>query len=89
MLSMREILDIRESVSCLEATAAHTSDFGGYNYSGEGKPQEWKAILTTGNLFDVLGVPLNVGNKWPDQSDRERDYRVILTYGEFLILASQ
>jgi putative ABC transport system permease protein len=81
MLSMREILDIREAVSCLEATAAHTSDFGGYNYSGEGKPQEWKAILTTGNLFDVLGVPLQAGNKWPDQSDRERDYRVILTYG--------
>ena len=81
MLSMREVLDIRESVSCLEAVAAHTSDFGGYNYSGEGKPEEWRAILTTGNLFDVLGSPLQLGNKWPDHGDRERDYRVILTYG--------
>ena len=81
MLSMREVLDIREQVSYVDAVAAHTSDFGGYNYSGAGKPQEWKAILTTGNLFDVLGIPLQLGNKWPDHGDRERDYRVILTNG--------
>ena len=81
MLSMREVLDIREQVASVDAVAAHTSDFGGYNYSGVGKPQEWKAILTTGNLFDVLGIPLQLGNKWPDHGDRERDYRVILTNG--------
>jgi len=73
MLSMREVLDIREQVSSVDAVAAHTSDFGGYNYSGAGKPQEWKAILTTGNLFEVLGIPLQLGNKWPDHGDRERD----------------
>jgi putative ABC transport system permease protein len=81
MLSMREILDIREQISAVDQVAGHTSDFGGYNYSGEGHPQEWKAILTTGNLFEVLGAPLEIGSRWPELQDRERDNRIILTYG--------
>jgi putative ABC transport system permease protein len=80
MLSMREVLDLRERIPELESIAAHTSSEGGYNYSGDGPPQEWKTILTTGNLFEVLGVPLQLGNKWPDHDDRERDYRVILSH---------
>jgi hypothetical protein len=27
-----------------------------------------------------LGVPLARGTKWPDHSDRERDYRVVLNH---------
>lgn len=83
-LSMREIVDIRESVSAIEAVAAHTGGAGGYNFSGgdTGRPQEWRAILTTGNLFDVLGVPLASGSKWPaEPADRLRDFRVVLSYG--------
>lgn len=80
-LSSREILDIRENVTSLDSIAAHSGGAGGYNYSGEGRPQEWRAVLTTGNLFDVLGAPLALGAKWPDAFDRERDYRVILSYG--------
>jgi putative ABC transport system permease protein len=80
LMSMREVLDIKERVSVIEGIAAHTSGFGGYNYSGEGRPEEWKTILTTGNLFDVLGTPLVCGNKWPEHADRERDYRVILSH---------
>ncbi|MBC8166264.1 MAG: ABC transporter permease, partial [Bryobacteraceae bacterium] len=80
-LSMREILDIKEQISIVQDIAAHTGGAGGYNYSGDGgRPEEWRAILTTGNLFEVLGVPLAVGGKWPDLADRERDYRVILTH---------
>jgi predicted permease len=80
-LSMREILDMQEQISMIESIAAHTGDAGGYNYSGDGgKPEEWKAILTTGNLFDVLGMPLAVGAPWPQALDRTRDYRVILSY---------
>ena len=37
-------------------------------------------ILTTGNLLQVLGVPLALGGQWPEHSDRERDFRVILTH---------
>lgn len=80
-MSMREVLDIREQVSVLDGIAAHTGGAGGYNYSGDGKPAEWKAVLTTGNLFDVLGAPLHVGARWPQSADRQRDYRVILTHG--------
>ena len=80
-LSIREILDIQEQTTILESIAAHTNSSGGYNFGGEGRPEEWKTILTTGNLFEVLGVPLALGEKWPQPHDRTRDYRVILTYG--------
>jgi MacB-like periplasmic core domain len=79
-LSMREVLDIRERVGVVEAVAAHTGSGGGYNYGGEGPPEEWRAILTTGNLFEVLGVALEQGRPWPAQADRERDFRVILSH---------
>jgi predicted permease len=81
-LSMLEILDMQQQISMIESMAAHTGDAGGYNFSGDGgKPEEWVAILTTGNLFEVLGVPLAIGAPWPQPLDRTRDYRVILSYG--------
>jgi putative ABC transport system permease protein len=79
-LSMREVLDLKEQIAILDGIAAHTGGAGGYNYSGEGRPEEWRAILTTGNLFEVLGVPLELGAKWPEIVDLKRDYRVILSY---------
>jgi hypothetical protein len=80
-LSIREILDIQEQATMLEAIAAHTNSAGGYNFSGQGKPEEWRTTLTTGNLFDLLGVPLALGSTWPQLLDRTRDARVVLTYG--------
>jgi hypothetical protein len=80
--SVREILDIQEQAASVESIAAHTGDAGGYNFSGNGgTPEEWRAILTTGTLFEVLGVPLAVGAPWPQPLDRTRDNRVILSYG--------
>ena len=80
-VSIREILDIQEQASSIESIAAHTNSAGGYNFSGEGRPEEWKTVLTTGNLFDVLGAPLVFGAPWPQLQDRSRDNSVILTYG--------
>lgn len=82
-LSMLEVLEIKEQVSILEDIAAHSGGAGGYNYSGsgDGTPEEWRAVLTTGNLFEVLGVRFEVGGPWPSRVDRERDDRVILTNG--------
>lgn len=81
-MSMREVIDIREQIPILESLAAHTGGAGGYNYSGDGhgRPEEWRAILTTGNLLDVLGVQPALGGAWPEHSNRERDYRVILSH---------
>ena len=80
-ISMREVLDIQEQVTILDGIAAHTGGAGGYNFSGDGPPQEWRTILTTGNLFEVLGAPLEIGLTWPDHADRQRDFSVILSYG--------
>lgn len=80
-MSMAEVLELKEYVSSIESIAAHTASAGGYNYSGQGRPEEWKAILITGNLFEVLGVPYAAGGAWPGAADRDRDYRVILTHG--------
>ncbi len=80
-LSMREILDIQEQATTLEAIAAHTNSAGAYNFSGVGRPEEWKTTLATGNLFRVLGVPLALGDTWPQPLDRTHDSRVVLTYG--------
>src|SRR4051812_607751 len=44
-VSIREILDIQEQAPAIESIAAHTGAEGGYNYSGEGRPEEWKTIL--------------------------------------------
>jgi MacB-like periplasmic core domain len=60
-MSMVEVLDIKQQVTVLENMAAHSGGAGGYNYSGEGRPEEWRAVLTTGNLFEVLGVPFEMG----------------------------
>ena len=80
-VSMQEILDIRRYSEAVESIAARTGDEGGYNFSGEGgKPEEWKTILTTGNLFEVLGAPLAIGSRWADQQDATKDYSVILSY---------
>ena len=79
-LSMAEVEDLRREIPTLAAIAAHTGSAGGYNFSGEGRPEEWKAILTTGNLFEVLGTPLTLGGTWPVDMDRNRGYRVILSH---------
>jgi hypothetical protein len=78
---MREILDIQEQVPSIGEIAARTGLEGGYNFSGDGRPEEWKTVLATGNLFSVLGVPLSYGRRWPARANRDRDFRVILTYG--------
>jgi putative ABC transport system permease protein len=78
---MREILDIQEQVPSIGEIAARTGSEGGYNFSGDGRPEEWKTVLATGNLFSVLGVPLSYGRRWPARANRDRDFRVILTYG--------
>ena len=78
---MREMLDMQQQIAVIDGIAGRTAGFGGYNFSGDVQPQEWRTTLITGNLFDVLGVPLAIGNKWPELADRARDNRVVISYG--------
>ncbi|MBN8731289.1 MAG: ABC transporter permease [Acidobacteria bacterium] len=79
-VSIVEIEDFKRQITSLESIAAHKGGAGGYNYSGDGRPDEWRAVLTTGNLFEVLGVPLAAGAPWPESADRKRDDRVMISY---------
>ena len=70
-LSMREVLDIREQIGVISAVAAHSGGAGGYNYSGTGKAEEWRAVLTTGNLFEGVGAPLEIGSACAEAPHRD------------------
>src|ERR687888_1865026 len=79
-LSLREIVDLQEQSAALEDIAVHGNSAGGYNFSGEGKPEEWKTMLSSGDLFRVLGAPFALGSAWPQTLDKNYDSRVVLTY---------
>ena len=80
-ISMHNVLDINEPVSAVHSVATPTTGHVGYNYSGEVRPQVWSAILTVGNLFEVLHAPLALGAKWTDHDDREHHHQVIFDHG--------
>ena len=50
----------------------------GYNLSGYGQPEEIPAVLSSRNLFSVLGVQPLHGGTWPEEGDRVRNHSVVL-----------
>ncbi len=52
-----------------------------YNLSEGGAPEEVPATLCTGNLFEVLGIPLHLGDTWPASYDQDRDFGIVLNHG--------
>ena len=80
VLSMQEIEDFRDNLELFEGVAGHTLG-AAYNLSGgDGPPENLPALLTTANLFEVLGVPMQIGGSWPTAYDRERNYSVVLSH---------
>jgi predicted permease len=79
-VSLREVSDFEEQLEAFSGIAVHSGD-AGYNVSGEGRPEELPAILTSGNLFEVLGVPFLHGGPWPAEYDRKRNHSVVLSHG--------
>jgi putative ABC transport system permease protein len=77
--SMLELKDIREQLSSFEQIGAYIPG-AQYNYSGDGAPEEFSAILATREFFAVLGVPQLHGGVWPEEYDRERNFGVVLSY---------
>jgi putative ABC transport system permease protein len=77
--SMLELKDMREQLSSFESIGAYIPG-AQYNYSGDGAPEEFSAILATREFFEVMGVPLAHGAVWPEEYDRERNFGVVLTH---------
>ncbi len=77
--SMLELKDMREQLSSFESIGAYVPG-AQYNYSGDGAPEEFSAVLATREFFDVMGVPLALGTVWPVEYDRERNFGVVLTH---------
>ena len=78
-ISMLEMRDLKDQTDIFESIAAYMPG-AQYNASGDGPPEEISAILTTRNLFDVMGVPLLNGNTWPEEYDLERNFGVVISY---------
>ncbi len=77
--SMLELKDMREQLGSFESIGAYIPG-AQYNYSGDGAPEEFSAILASREFFDVMGVPLALGTVWPVEYDRERNFGVVLTH---------
>jgi hypothetical protein len=76
---MLELKDMREQTSSFEQIGAYIPG-AQYNYSGDGAPEEFSAILATREFFEVMGVPQLHGTVWPEEYDRERNFGVVLSY---------
>ncbi len=77
--SMLELKDMREQTASFEQIGAYIPG-AQYNYSGDGAPEEFSAILATREFFQVMGVPQMHGGVWPEEYDRERNFGVVLSY---------
>ncbi len=83
-LSLQEVADLNERARLFEGFAAYRDS--GYNYGGDyrkgdGGPAEHIIItMATSNLFQVLGVPPQIGTTWPPLSDRSRAFQIVLTH---------
>jgi predicted permease len=78
-LSLREVEDVRERTNVLAEIAAYVPG-SQYSLTGNGAPEKPQAILTTHNLFSVLGVPLLHGETFPPAYDRSRFDAIVLSH---------
>ena len=79
LVSMREIMDLREGAGTVFDDVAAYIPGGQYSLSGDAGPEKPPAILMTHNLFAVLGVAPRYGGPWPDLYDRERNFGLVLS----------
>jgi len=78
LISMREVEDLRERSQGVLGDVAAYIPGGQYSIAGRQGPEKPPAILTTENLFDVLGVAPALGGTWPASWDRERSFGLVL-----------
>jgi hypothetical protein len=62
-----------------EKTRLSIREVNDLNEQADDAPAEHLLITRrTNNLFQVLGVAMEVGNSWPDFNDRSRSFRIVL-----------
>jgi putative ABC transport system permease protein len=82
-LSLREVNDLKEQSRSFEGVAAFRDS--AYNYAGDsagdgGAAEHFEITRTTGDLFRVLGVRMEIGDTWPAIDDRSRSFEIVLTH---------
>ncbi|MEM9533032.1 MAG: ABC transporter permease [Pseudomonadota bacterium] len=80
-ISIRDASDLSQLTGLFQDIAVHSDTDGGYNLSGYGPPEEIPALLSSRNLFAVLGVQPVYGGTWPEEGDRLRNHSVVLGNG--------
>lgn len=80
-ISLSDMLTIKERISGFEDIAAYWPGVQ-YNVGGEvGKlPEEVATTLCTSNLFQVLGVPMKLGDMWPAAYDESVSYGTVMSH---------
>ncbi len=77
-ISLKDVDDLKVRTGLFQDIAVHSDGDSGYNLSGYGQPEEIPALLSSRNLFSVLGVDQSHGGVWPEEGDRLRNHSVVL-----------
>jgi putative ABC transport system permease protein len=78
-ISAANFLDWQKQNTVFEGMALYTG--GGYDITGQGKPQSIRAGKVTANFFSVLGVqPIHGRVFTPEEDQPGKDHELILTY---------
>jgi len=78
-LTVPEQDDLAGLTRVIEDIALFT-DQGMYNASGFGTPEELPATITTHNLFQVLGIQPRIGQTFPADHDRTRQFGLVISH---------
>jgi putative ABC transport system permease protein len=78
-ISAANFLDWQKQNTVFEGMALYTG--GGYDITGQGKPQSIRAGKVTANFFSVLGVqPIHGRVFTPAEDQPGKDHELVLTY---------
>ena len=78
MLSLLEILDLKEQATLFEGVASFRNTQ--YNITGDGPPEALRAAVVNWNLFELLGVKPMLGATWPASHERISIFEIVLSY---------
>lgn len=78
MLSLLEVRDLKEQARVFEDFASIRMTQ--YNVAENGPPESLRALVSTWNLFDLLGVQPYLGQTWPQSHEGQRIFSIVISY---------